>query len=113
MNSSAKSLLNTFATLRRRTLLTVAFLATVAAFPPAGGSQAATPGADVVLVDLSVMRAAVGTPYSYVYEVDNRGPDAATDVGLTTVLTGISSFESVSSDRGTCTDVPASATAEG
>jgi len=112
MNSSAKSLLNKFATVRRRTVLTVAFLATVGAFLPASASQAAAPGADVVLVDLSVVRAAVGTPYSYVYEVDNRGPDAATDVGLTAVLTGISSFESVSSDRGTCTYVPASATAE-
>jgi len=100
---------NTFSA-RRRAVLSVAFLATVIALLPAGAGRAAATGADLVVVDLSADRAAMRTPYSYVYEVDNHGPDGASDVGLTAVLTGVSSLETVTTERGTCTYVRASAT---
>jgi len=107
VHSRRKRLANGLA-VRRRAVVGIAFLAAVAALLPASTSHAAATSADVVLVDLSADRAAVRTPYSYVYEVDNWGPDPATDVGLTAVLNGIASFEGASSDQGTCTYVPAS-----
>ena len=77
----------------------------------AGSPQAAaTAGADVALVDLSGERAAVDAPFTFVYEVTNRGPDAATVVRLTAVLTGSFSFGSVSSEQGACGFTPASRT---
>ena len=64
---------------RRSAVLVAALCAAVVALVPASSIHAAeTTGADVVLVDLSVERAAVGTPYTYAYEIDNWGPDSAT-----------------------------------
>jgi len=94
----------------RRAFVAATLCAALAGLLPAGASQAATTTADVVLVDLSFDRAAVGTPYSYVFEVDNWGPDSASQVGFTAVVHGISSFETVSSDHGTCTYVHSSNT---
>ena len=66
---------------KRSAVLAVAVCAAVVALVPAGSIYAAeTTGADVVLVDLSVERAAVGTPYTYAYEIDNWGPDSVTAV---------------------------------
>jgi uncharacterized repeat protein (TIGR01451 family) len=88
---------------RRRTTLLVALgIALISLFPAASIQAAPASGADVVLVDLSVERAAVGTPYTYTYEIDNQGPDAATAVELRATLQGIASFGSASSEQGTC-----------
>jgi hypothetical protein len=89
---------------RRSAVLVVALCAVLVALVPAGSIHAAeTTGADVVLVDLSVERAAVGTPYTYAYEIDNWGPDFATQVVFKAVLQGASSFGSASSTQGACT----------
>jgi uncharacterized repeat protein (TIGR01451 family) len=88
---------------RPRTVILAAICIVLISLIPAASIQAASgSAADLVLVDLSVERAAVGTSYTYVYEIDNHGPDAATAVELTASLHGISSFESVSSDQGSC-----------
>ena len=87
---------------RRSAVLVAALCAAVVALVPASSIHAAeTTGADVVLVNLSVERAAVGTPNTYAYEVDNWGPDSATKVAVTAVLQG-ASFESASSTQGAC-----------
>jgi Calx-beta domain-containing protein/uncharacterized protein DUF11 len=87
---------------KRSAVLPLAVCAAVVALVPAGSIQAAeTTGADVVLVDLSVERAAVGTPYTYAYEIDNWGPDSATEVVFTAVLQG-ASFGSASPTQGAC-----------
>jgi Calx-beta domain/Domain of unknown function DUF11 len=87
---------------KRSAVLAVAVCAAVVALVPAGSIYAAeTTGADVVLVDLSVERAAVGTPYTYAYEIDNWGPDSATGVVFQAVLQG-ASFGSASSTQGAC-----------
>jgi uncharacterized repeat protein (TIGR01451 family) len=89
---------------RRSTVLVAAVCAAVVALVPASSIHAAeTTGADLVLVDLSFDRAAVGTPHTYAYEIDNRGSDSATRVVFTAMLQGISSFESASSPQGACT----------
>ena len=95
---------------RRSAVLVAALFAAVVALVPASSIHAAeTTGADVVLVDLSVERAAVGTPNTYAYEVDNWGPDSATKVAFTAVLQG-ASFESASSTQGACAHAKATDT---
>lgn len=95
---------------RRSAVLVAALCAAVVALVPASSIHAAeTTGADVVLVDLSVERAAVGTPYTYAYEIDNWGPDSATQVVFTAVLQG-ASFKSASSTQGACTHANATDT---
>ncbi len=101
-NRTLKSL-KRFPVLRRRTaLLAALFIGVISLFPAASIQAAPTSGADVVLVDLSVERAAVGTPYTYAYEIDNHGSDPATEIEFTSVLQGISSFGSASSEQGAC-----------
>ena len=87
----------------RSAVLFAALAAAIAVLVPASIHAAGTAGADVVLLDLSVERAAVGTPYTYAYEIVNRGPDSATQVVFTAVLQGASSFGSASSTQGACT----------
>jgi hypothetical protein len=88
-------------TKRSAVLLAVLCVAVVALVPAGSIYAAETTGADVVLVDLSVERAAVGTPYTYAYEIDNWGPESATHVMFTAALQG-ASFESASSTQGAC-----------
>ena len=94
----------------RRAIVAAAVCAALVGLLPAGASRAGTTTADVVLVDLSFDRAAVGTPYSYVFEVGNSGPDPSSHVGFTALVQGISSFETASSDHGACTYVQSSNT---
>jgi hypothetical protein len=94
---------------RSAVLLAVLCVAIVALVPAGSIHAAETTGADVVLVDLSVERAAVGTPYTYAYEIDNWGPESATQVMFTAALQG-ASFESVSSTQGACAQANATDT---
>jgi hypothetical protein len=97
--------------LRRSAILAAALCAAVLALVPASSIDAAeTTGADLVLVDLSFDRAEVGSPYTYAYEIDNRGSHSANRVVFTAVLPGISSSESASSTKGACTHANASGT---
>jgi Calx-beta domain/Domain of unknown function DUF11 len=85
----------------RRIVGPAILLAAAALF--AGASGAATDeGADIALVNLSMERAAVGSAYTFAYEIDNRGPSPATGVELTADLHGSFSFDSVVSDQGRC-----------
>jgi Calx-beta domain/Domain of unknown function DUF11 len=88
---------------RRAIAAAVLCAAVVVLFPTSSIQAAASSGADVVLLDLSVQRAAVGSPYTYAYEIDNWGPDPATQIEFTTILSGVSAFGSASSDAGACT----------
>ena len=94
----------------RRVLLAVLCTAAVAIVPAASVEAGTAAGADVVLLDISSERAAVGTPYTYAYEVINWGPDSATAVDFAAVLHGAASFESASSTQGACTFTPATDT---
>ena len=88
---------------RRRALIVAASCAALVLLGPGSSIYAAGgSGADLGLVDLSVEQAAIGTPYTYVYEIDNHGPDPATQVTLEAVLQGASSFGSASSTQGAC-----------
>ena len=101
---------NRFAGSGRRVIVAVLLCVAVVGLSASASNGASATGADVVLVDLSFDRGAVGTPYSYVFEVDNWGPEPATQVEFTALVHGISSFESASSDQGTCTYAPGSRT---
>ena len=97
--------------LARRVLGAALLVSVVAAVVGAGSPRAATnSGVDLALIDVSGERAAVGTPYTFAYEVANRGPGEAADVALTAVLSGSFSFESASSDEGTCAYAPGTRT---
>jgi hypothetical protein len=71
----------------RRIVGPAILLAAAALFASASGA-ATDEGADIALVNLSMERAAVGSAYTFAYEIDNRGPAPATGVELTADLHG-------------------------
>jgi uncharacterized repeat protein (TIGR01451 family) len=98
---------------RRPALATALVGAALAVLLIPGSLRAATEtGADIVVVDLSDARAAIGTPYTYAYEVTNNGPEAATGVEFSIAIHGSFTFSSVSPDVGTCAYTSATDTAD-
>jgi uncharacterized repeat protein (TIGR01451 family) len=97
----------------RRALVAALVGAALAVLLLPGSIRAASEtGADVVVIDLGDARAAIGTPYTYAYEVTNNGPEAATGVELSIAIHGSFTFSSASADVGTCAYTSATDTAD-